>query len=464
MAEVDFRKTLINPLPSQEKCLDAMYEYDYILFGGQAGPGKSYILHWGLAEFLMEVLGGLHLKNVDVGLFCEDYPSLKDRQITNIHREFPKWLGEIKDTKEDGLHFGFHEKYGSQKIKLRNLDDPSKYASAQFAAIGVDELTKNDRQTFDDLRFRKRWPGIEHSPFIAASNPGSKGHVWVKKLFLDRDFSGEPPELNPRKFLFIPARGRENPYLPESYWETLKSLPEKMRKAMLEGNWDIFVGQYFSEWNRDIHVIEPFGIPNYWKRIICADYGFENPSAILWVAIDPEGAWWVYRELYERKLTYENLGERCLEMMPLNESVEYAVLDPACWGDRPRHEETPGQSGAKVIEDILDKRDIPLIKGNHDRVQGWQRIRQLMAPFDLPDKRKGSNLHVFSTCVNFIRTIPSLVHDDIKPEDLDTDGDDHIADALRYGVNTKFELEKQENRLSSYVREEIPTNGGFSFR
>lgn len=461
----DLRRDIIKPLPSQTLALDSMYKYEYLLFGGAAGPGKSYLLRWALVELLIYWLSRKGLKNVRVGLFCENYPALKDRHISKIKREFPSWLGEIKDSQEDGLCYILRPCYGGGQIALRNLDDPAKYASSEFAAIAVDELTKNERQVFDDLRFRKRWPGIEHSPFISASNPGSKGHAWVRKLWIDRDFTGDDSNLSAEDFKFIPARLGENPFLPSSYIDTLHSLPPSMRKAMEDGSWDLFVGQYFSEWNRDLHVCRPFTISPTWKRLISIDYGYEKPSAVQWWAIDHDNHWWLYRELYATRMTYPVLGREIMERTPIDEPIHQAIADPAIWGDKPRNGETVGLSGGAQLAEIFDKRDIPLMRANHDRIQGWQACRKLMMLYPLPDGKVGSRLHIFDTCPQFIRTVPSLVHDDVRVEDLDTHGEDHHADAWRYAVNTQAELDKVEAYANSYTGaiSQIPSNSGFTF-
>ena len=466
----DLRDDLIRPLPSQRTALDLMYTTEYLLFGGQAGPGKSYWLRWAGVELLFWWFTTHGLREVTVGLFCEDYPSLKDRQITKIKREFPRWLGDVADTKEHGLCFQLASKYGSGRIALRNLDDPSKYASAEFAAILVDELTKNPVDAFHDLRFRKRWPGIAHSPFLAASNPGSIGHAWVKKLWLDRDFSGEDAQLDPSAFVFLPAKGRENPYLPESYWRTLESLPPKMRKAMLDGDWDLFTGQYFSEWRRETHVCDPFEIPRHWERLIACDYGFAKPSSVGWWARDPEGCWYRYRELYAPGLTYPSLAHAILERTPREERIAYAVCDPAVWGDRAKAEEIPGPSGGTQLTEILGARGLSVRRGNHDRLNGWQACRKLLQLTPTPDGREAARLQVFATCLQFIRTVPSLVHDDHRPEDLDTHGEDHCADEWRYAVNSvEFADEREpwpaEATLAQYesVARELPVNAGMAF-
>src|SRR3990167_1894796 len=460
----DLRRDLIRPLPSQEKFLNAMYTAEYLLFGGAAGPGKSYIIRWALVELLVK-WGIDGLRNVVVGLFCEDYPSLKDRQIGKIKREFPVWLGGVRDTPTQGLGFYVNPAYGGGVIALRNLDDPAKYASAEFGAIAVDELTKNRRQTFDDLRFRKRWPGIAHSPFLAATNPGSIGHAWVKKLWLDQDFSGDDAELPSERFAFIPALVGENPYLPESYRETLHSLPPTMRKAMEEGNWDLFVGQYFTEWNRDLHVCAPFPIPAHWRKRISIDYGYEAPSSVGWWADDPEGHTYRYRELYQRGLTYASLGREVMERTPLDERIEDVIADPAIWGDRPKDKEVPGPSGGEQLAELFETRGWSLLRGNHDRIPGWQRCRERLKPYALPDGRVGTTLHIFSTCAAFIRTVQGLVHSETRPEDLDTKGEDHVADEWRYKENTQAEQTRQEQRERGYALSypEIPANHGISF-
>lgn len=133
--------------------------------------------------------------------------------------------------------------------------------------------------------------------------PGSIGHGWVKQLWLDRDFSGDNERIAPELVGFIPARAGENVHLTEEYWQTLNSLPDAMRKAMLEGLWDTFQGQVFSEWRPAYHVIEPFQIPADWARWTATDYGFVAPFCTLWFARSPDKSRLVvYREAYEAGL------------------------------------------------------------------------------------------------------------------------------------------------------------------
>ena len=215
----------------------------FILFGGALGGGKSYGLRWLAARLLMEFYARYQLKYVQVMLACEDFPSLKDRQISKIAREFPEWMGQsYLDHKDYGRCFILSPEYGNGVICFRNLDDASKYASAEFAAILVDELTKNDLDTFNFLRTRLRWPGVpdQECVFVAGTNPGGIGHGWVKALWMDKTFPDEfihPTDYRPQ-FTYIPSKADDNPYLDASYWSILSTLPETLRKAFREGDWD----------------------------------------------------------------------------------------------------------------------------------------------------------------------------------------------------------------------------------
>jgi phage terminase large subunit len=429
------RRDLIRPLPSQTRALDAMYDFEYILFGGAAGPGKSHILRWGAVEFLLYQAQCGH-RDVRVGLFCEDYPTLKDRHVSKIKREFPEWLGELRASQDEGHGFYLRPEFGSGVVSLRNLDDPAKYASAEFAAIFVDELTKNPRQTFDDLRFRKRWPGIEHSPFMAGSNPGSIGHGWVKKLWIDHDFTGDDGNLNPSQFCFIPALPRENPYLPESYWETLNSLPEDMRRRMLEGDWSIFAGQVFAEWRHDLHVCDPFEIPADWVRLVSIDYGFAKPFCALWLARSPDKAKvYVYRELYRAGYGAREQAKR-IKAASGEEKIAQYPADPSMWQKREgvRGEEVVGVT----LADEYAQERMYLSPANNNRLAGLNECREMLAWKRLPGAEqrliKPPRLQVFANCVNLIRTLPALPYDNIVVEDVDTDAEDHAYDALRYGL------------------------------
>ena len=411
--------------------MQAVFSHKYTLYGGAMGGGKSYWLRWMLVILLLYWFKELKLEGVEVGLFCEDYPALKDRQISKVGKEFPEWLGTFhSDHKEHGKCYILQECYGGGIIKFRNLDDPSKYASAEFAAIAIDEVTKNTEEVFLGLRTRLRWAGIKDVRMFGATNPGSVGHAWVKRLWIDRDFNEHEEEKD--EFIYIPAKVQDNPYLDESYIKSLSGLPEDRRRAYLEGDWDLFKGQYFKEWRRELHVIEPRAIHEYYRKFICLDYGYRAPSAAYWCFKDHDDVLYVYRELYETELTYEKLAHKIVEMTPYNEQIDFIVADPAIWA-------TKGDvdvSGAQTLSDTLKQltgRLWRLEKGNNNRVQGWNVMREYMQPF-VRNGEKLARLQVFSTCQHLTRTLPALVYSKRKVEDCDSDGEDHAPDALRYGI------------------------------
>src|SRR3990167_3396295 len=172
-------------------------------------------------------------KGIRVGLFCEDYVSLNDRHLTKVKFEFPPWLGRFDEAKHE---FTLAPEYGSGIIAFRNLDDPEKYLSVEFAAMGVDEINRNPVSTFRELRKRLRWEGIPDVRFMGACNP--IGEAWVKNVWVKRLFP--PEEKEQYEFVYVPALPTDNPYLPQEYYKSLESLPEAQRKAYLEANWDAF--------------------------------------------------------------------------------------------------------------------------------------------------------------------------------------------------------------------------------
>lgn len=397
------------------------------------GGGKSYLLRWAAVALLIYYFARYKIRNIRVGLFSEDYPTLVDRQISKIKFEFPAWLGKISESRTEGFNFKLIDRLGGGTIAFRNLDDPSKYNSAEFAAILVEELTKNEEAVFHELRKRLRWPGIPDSDtrFLGATNPGGPGHAWVKRFWLDGDLPVEMASIA-SEFAYIQSKAQDNPHLSSGYYDSLLTLPEEMRKAYAEGDWDLFEGQYFSEWRKEIHVCEPFEIPWFWKIERSGDWGEAKPCAHLWIATNPEGQKWVIGEVYGAGLSIEKQAELIHAFEAGKKVSSTGVLDSACWDTTGRAQSIADQfAGYKV-------RWMQSAKGPGSRVAGWHAVRKMLAFARNGDGTitKQPQLKVFSTCKHLIRTLPTLVHDENKPEDLDSDGEDHAADALRYHLTT----------------------------
>jgi hypothetical protein len=219
--------------PKQKEALDASKRFKFVLFGGSVGSGKSYWLRWSCIYWLIKYHAKYGIKGVRAGLFCEDYPSLNDRHLTKVKFEFPSWLGKFNEAKKE---FTLAPEYGSGILAFRNLDEPEKYLSVEFAIMAIDEVNRNPKTTFDMLRSRHRWPGIKDVKFLAGCNP--LGEAWVKNMWVKRMFP--PDEKEQYEFVYIPALPTDNPHLPPEYYKSLESLPDVQRRAYLEGQWDAF--------------------------------------------------------------------------------------------------------------------------------------------------------------------------------------------------------------------------------
>lgn len=319
------------------------------------------------------------------------------------------------------MSFRLKPQFGGGVIALRNLDDVSKYASSEFAIAAVDELTKNARDVFDQLRSIIRWPGIEETGFWGGTNPGEIGHLWVKKLWIDKEFGSEDPPLD--QFAFVKSLPTDNPHNAQSYLADLKRLPEKLRKAYYEGNWDIFAGQYFTEWNREVHVIKPFEIPPSYKRFRAYDHGREAPASCGWYALDYDGRVFKYREFYQKGLNVDQIAVKIKELSG-DEVYEYSVADPAIFANTG----IVDAKGGQTIAESFARQGVMFIPASNRRIDGWNLMHQYL----YWDGITRPKLQFFETCENSIRTTPALIHDEHRPEDVDTDGEDHAPDETRY--------------------------------
>jgi phage terminase large subunit len=419
-------KELINPTERQLDFLEAIAKHDFVLYGGAAGGGKSYILRWWLVTFLHALYKFRGLRNVQVALLCEDYPSLHDRQISKIQYEFPAELGELKQGTVK--NFQLRQEFGGGMIALRNLDDPSKYQSAEFAAIAVDELTKNSKETFDFLRFRMRWPGLEHPKFGGASNPGGKGHAWVKKLWITREF---PPELQGTagQFAFVQAKASDNPYLNDSYYQSLRTLPPEMARKFAEGDWNVFAGQYFTNFTPERHTRAPYEIrlEPWWPRWISCDWGYGHPLTVHWHAKDGDRII-TYRELYGSRIGETQLGEKIAELSE-GEKIQRFFLSPDAFDKR-----TSQNTIAEQVGEIVQRYGIPRpAPADNSRISGWRLM------YDLLD----ADLWTISTaCPKLIQSMPTLIRDEDNIEDIlkvdhsENEIGDDAPDSARYGLKS----------------------------
>lgn len=407
-----------HPFPHQQRFHDA--EARYVLFGGAAGPGKSAALLQDAIAFCRQHPG------VNAYLLRRTYPELEDTLIAEFLKHCPTEWATYNFQSHTAV-FG-----NSSRLRFRHCNHanvPYRYKSTNIDWLGIDELTEMPFAWWQYLCSRLRASRAGVSPrFRASTNPGGVGHHAVKSLWVDRDaeFAAEPEvHFDLRDFEFIPARVTDNAWIMEhdpDYVRRLESLPETERKALLHGDWNVFAGQYFTEWLEAAHVVEPFEVPVGWPRWTSTDDGETNPWCTLWLTLDPAtGIVYVYREHYAAK---QRLEWHVEEVRTQSEGEVYRlqVADPAMWGSANRSEGSRAEQAERLGLG-------PLTAGNNNRIAGWTLVKG-----GLHRSPDGPTLQVFRTCRNLIRTLPGLIHDKQRPEDLDTTGEDHAADALRLGL------------------------------
>ena len=419
-----------------------------VLYGGAAGGGKSYAM-------LIDPLRYAHRAAHRALILRRSMPEL--RELIDKSRElYPRAFPGCKYREVEKLwnfpsgakvEFGFLERDA----------DVYRYQGQAYSWIGFDEITHLPTEFgWNYLASRLRTTDPEITPYMrCTANPGGIGANWVKKRYIDpnpphESFKGD--DGLSRKF--IPARLDDNPYLATDgrYEQMLKALPDVQRRQLLEGNWDIAEGAAFTEFDSEAHVITPFAIPIGWERVKGIDYGYASESACVWGCVDPsDGTLIIYRELYRKGLTGEDLGHLIAEMELDDPFAVPGVLDTAAWAKT-------GATGPTVGEALI-KIGHKLRRADKNRVQGKIQIHEY-----LKLRQNGRpRLQIFNTCPNLIRELQSIPLDRSNPEDVDTHASDHAYDALRYLIMSRPRIEDPLSRLRHLRLEQAYTPADSEF-
>lgn len=439
-------KTLTIQPPSEKQKQFLKARTKHIAFGGARGGGKSWAVRT-KAKLL-----ALKYPGIRILIVRRTYPELINNHI-NILRVELLDIAKYND-KDKVLKFGngstINFAYCARDTDLDRLQ------GVEYDVIFLDEATQLSEYQMKTIVACLR--GVNDFPkrVYYTCNPGGQGHQYIKRVFIDRKFdNGE----DPNDYTFIQSLVTDNKVLLESqpdYIKQLEALPPKLREAWLYGRWDIFEGQFFEEFRetpdlakcqeagiteeeaiaqgRWTHVIEPFNLDTSdkrgWTIFRSYDFGYAKPFSCAWWAMDYDGTLYRIMELYGCTETpneglkwtpdkqFEEIAKIEREHPWLKGKQIHGVADPAIWDS----------SRGDSIADTAIKYGVYFTPGDHERIAGWMQCHYRLQF----DANGYARMYVFKNCKGFIRTIPLMMYDQHKVEDLDTSQEDHIADEWRY--------------------------------
>ena len=422
-------KKLRMPKPNEKQILALKDQHRYVGYGGARGGGKSWFVRWKATLLCLKYPG------IKILITRKTYRELLNNHIVPLCGMLDGIAGYNKTEKCFTFPNGSMIWFGY----CAGDEDLGQYQGAEYDVWFADEAGQ----------FREEWltqidacvRGVNGFPkrTYFTLNPGGPGHGYFKRLFIDKRYTADE---HPEDYSFIQALCTDNLALMESqpeYMRSLQKLPPKLREAWLYGRWDVYEGQFFEDFcdrpehymdRQWSHVIEPFEIPGDWKIYRSFDWGYNKPFSCGWWAVDYDGVVYRILELYGCTET-PNEGVKWTPPQVFREIARIerehrwlmgkkiiGIADPAIW------DAETGES----IADAAAKFGVYFTPGDHKRLPGWMQVHYRLQF----DGNGFPRMYVFRNCKAFIRTLPLLQYDEHKPEDLDTDGEDHVADEVRY--------------------------------
>lgn len=437
-------KVVYDPMPHQIKFHTSTAKYR--LLGGAAGGGKSVAV---MAEAIMRSFK--YDFPLTGAIFRRSFPELESTVIRGMLNMLPGWSYKYNQaqhimTLKNGSIIEFC--YAESDADVYN------YQSREWDWWAVDELTHLSEFQWKYLNSRMRTTKPINTKFFAGTNPGNRGHEFVKSRWITKNCEDIVDGKNvyvPEEYYFVPAGIYQNPYILKNnpdYLTNLKMLPEGERKKLLDGDWDSFEGAFFTEWNPVKHIVDDFEIPEDWQLVMGWDDGTREPRAVHLYAIDSDQRIWCIWEYYKRD---ENLNVAAENIRKLLKEKGYwdriykCVVDPSM----KRTDSQTGLSSVEVLEGMGFGFKFGSIElGNNNRIEGWRLVKTYLShkPYEEP------LLKFFKSCGNMIRTIPILTYYqsrssiESKKEDLDSRQEDHCSDNLRYML---MSLDRLPSRFES---------------
>lgn len=424
------RVTIDIPEPNEKQKLFLADQHRHCAYGGARGGGKSWAVR------VKSILLCCRWQGLKVLIVRKTYKELINNHIVPLQAMLPREVARYNKTEKvftffngSTIWFGY----------CNNDSDLDQYQGAEYDVIFFDEATQLKEEWLKKINLAVRQPNGLPKRTYYTCNPGGVSHNYIKRLFIDRKYEGA--EI-PENYSFTQALVTDNKALMEmqpEYKAELEALPPKLRKAWLEGSWDIFEGMFFEEFKDDpehyedrkwTHVISPFEVPKEWKIYRSFDWGYSKPFSCAWWAVDYDGVAYRILELYGCTKT-ANEGVKWIapkvfsEIQRIEKEHRWlkgkqiiGVADPAIFS----------ADGGESIAETAQKYGVYFTPGDNKRIPGWMQIHYRMAF----DENGYPMMYVFNNCKGFIRTIPTLLYDEHKVEDLDTEGEDHVADETRY--------------------------------
>lgn len=409
----------IRPQPKQVEFFKARARF--IGYGGARGGGKS----WSVRK--KAALLALNYGGIRVLILRRTFPELQENHILPMTADL-KGVARYKETEKAFLF------PNGSRVKFGYCDgekDVLQYQGQEYDVIFLDEATQFTEFQFSTLTACVR--GVNGFPkrMYLTCNPGGVGHGWVKRLFIDRDYRASE---DPADYVFIQAKATDNPALMQAdpgYLKMLDNLPHGLREAWRDGSWDVFAGQYFTEWDREVHVIDPFTPPEWWRWYVTLDYGLDMLAAYL-IAVDEGGRACVAREVYRGRDCGEGaegliISQAAQAVKELADGVKVYewLAPPDLWNRR--------QETGRSVADLFGENGIYLTKTSNDRVAGWLAVKERLRVYTDETGAKTADLRIFRGCVNLIRCLPQLQYDEKNPSDCANEPHalTHGPDAIR---------------------------------
>jgi hypothetical protein len=410
----------------------------HVCYGGARGGGKSWVVRASAMDKALKYPGIKQL------IVRKTYTELRNNHISPL-RDLLRGMAKYNDSQKI---FTFKNGSTIALSYCASDGDLEQYQGAEYDCVYLEEATNLREEWIGKINacVRGTNPLYPKQTFYTC-NPGGVGHAYIKRLFVDRQYK---PTENPEDYEFIQAKVTDNKALmatmPE-YVLWLKALPPRLRKMWLDGSWDVAEGAFFEDFinnaegygdRRYTHVIpaKGFKLPKTWEVYRSFDWGYRRPFSCGWWAVDYDGTIYRIAELYG--VQKDGYGAA----MP-NEGVKWppdkvfaeiakmerehpllagreitGVADPAIWD---------AEMGVSIAEAAANQ-GILFTKGDHARMPGWMQCHYRLQ-FDAEGYPR---MYVLDSCKDFLRTIPLLQYDEHRPEELDTDGEDHAADEWRY--------------------------------